>query len=339
MNFSARDSRVVVVSGWGGPEVLRVDRRSIPEPGTGEIRIHVHSAAVNPADALLRQGALGFLMGDLTGPFVPGLDVAGTVDAMGPGCSESFQLGDRVMAMVNPMSPLGGGYAEYVVVPEDWLAPAPGSVELAAAATLPMNGLTALQALDLLDLKSGSVLAITGGAGVLAGYLMQIARSRDIDVVADASPEDVGLVSTRGATKVIARGPQFAKQVRSTFPDGVDALVDTALLGPATLEAVRNAGTLARVRHHGEPGSYDVPAPPRGIRLADIFVPTYFGRQDKLAELRALVDHGVVLPQVADVLSADQAQEAHRRLDAGGVRGRLVLTFDPAATASPHPGS
>ncbi|MEV4300840.1 quinone oxidoreductase family protein [Microbispora rosea] len=311
---------------FGGPEVLRVVDLPEPHAGPGEVRVRVRAVAVNPADALLRSGALARLFTGVRAPYVPGMDVAGVVDEIGPGTETALAPGDPVMAMVHPIGPAAGGYAEYVVLPVGWVVRAPAGTDHTAAATLPMNGLTALLTLDRLALVPGSVLAVTGAAGTLGGYLVELGRHAGLNVVADASPADEDLVRRSGAADIVARGSDVAERIRARYPDGVAAIADTALVGPRLLHAVRHGGQYARFRTAGEPGGQEIDGGGR-VTVLTPFVPDYAGRTDKLEQVRLLAESGLLTPRVAGALPAAEAAEAHRRIEAGGLRGRLVLTF------------
>jgi NADPH:quinone reductase-like Zn-dependent oxidoreductase len=318
--------RAIGLYEFGGPDVLRVVDLPEPHAGPGEVRVRVHAAAVNPADTLVRAGVHEQALAKLPPPYVPGMDIAGVIDEIGPGTETELSPGEPVMAMVMPLGPAGGGYAEYVVLPAGWVVPAPAGIDHAAAATLPMNGLTAQLTLDRLELAPGSVLAVTGAAGTLGGYLVELGRHAGLTVVADAAPADEALVRQSGAAEVVARGPDVAERIRARHPDGVHAVADAALAGPRLLDAVRDGGSYVRFRTGGEPGGHDLDGDGR-IMVRTTFVPDYAGRTDKLHQIRRLAESGVLIPRVATTLPAAEAAEAHRRLEAGGVRGRLVLTF------------
>ncbi|MEU5910564.1 NADP-dependent oxidoreductase [Micromonospora sp. NPDC047527] len=319
---------------FGGPEVLRVVDVPEPHAGPGQVRIRVRAAAVNPADVLMRNGTQEWALAGVPSPYVPGMDVAGVVDEIGPDTDTSLGTGDPVMAMLLPFLPAddgsvayrGGGYVQYAVLPATSVVRAPDGFGHEAAATLPMNGLTALLAFDQLALPPGSTLAVIGAAGALGGYLVQLAAHAGLTVIADAAPADEQLVRELGATEVVPRGPDVVDSIRARYPGGVDAVADPALVGPQLLDAVRDGGTFIRFRQAEEPGGYPADIA-RGIKVLSPFVPEYDGRTDRLDEIRRLAGSGVLTPRIAEVLPADQASDAHRRLEAGGVRGRFVLTF------------
>src|SRR5262245_48462118 len=218
----------------GGPEVVQVVERDVRDPLEGEVRLAVRAAAVNPADMAVRQ----FGVEGVPPPWVPGMDAAGVVESAGAGV-DRVAVGDEVMAALSTRRPEGGAQAELVVVPAASMVHVPEGVTLEEAATLPMNGLTALHGLDLLGLVEGQSLAVAGGAGLLASYVIGIAKDRGLHVVADAFPDDEELVRGFGADVVLPRGDGLAAAVRDAFPDGVDAVFDTALLGRSIFPAIR----------------------------------------------------------------------------------------------------
>jgi NADPH2:quinone reductase len=317
--------RAVGFTRFGGPEVLEVLDLPDPRPGPGEVRIRVAAAAVNPTDTLLRDGTRADAMAGFGPPWIPGMDLAGVIDAVGPAASgpnpgPAWKVGDRVMAVVLPLRPGGGAQADRVVVPAASVAAAPKGFTLTEAATLPMNGLTARLALDELGLTAGQTLGVTGAAGALGGYVTEIAAAQGVRVIADAAPADEELVHGFGADVVVPRGPGVAQAIRAVVPDGVDGLVDGSLQHGEVLPAIRDGGGLAAVRAFS--GRAD-----RGITVHQIQVSRYATNRAALDDLRALAEEGVVSLRVAATFTAEHAGEAHRRLAAGGVRGRLVIVF------------
>jgi NADPH:quinone reductase len=308
--------RVVGFTEFGGPEVLGIHEVPDPRPGPGEVRIRVRAAAVNPTDVSYRAGLLG--AGDSQPPHVPGADAAGVIDALGKG--SAWRPGDAVMAMALPMSEYGGAYAEYLVGPDDSFVRIPADTSFEQASTLPMNGLTATQALELMALRPGQVVAVTGAAGTLGNYTVQLARRRGLTVVADASPKDAALVRSLGADHVVDRGDDVGSRIRAVFPGGVDAVVDTALLHEKAASALRDGGVFVSLRRwKGQPA--------RGIRYEAAWVYDDYRSQAKLDAVRQAVEDRALTPRVAGVMPAEKAADAHRLVEARGIRGRIVLTF------------
>ena len=311
--------RVIGVVDYGGPEALRIFEVPEPHAGAGQVRIRVQAATVNPTDTAVRNGARAEAQKEFAPPYVPGMEAAGLLDEIGEEVDTDLAIGDQVMAIVVPRGS-HGAYAEQVVVPVESVARIPSGASLVEAATLPMNGLTARLALDLLALRPGQVLAVTGAAGAFGGYVVQVAKAEGLRVIADASQADTALVRTLGADEVVARGVDVADRIRAIVPDGVDGLADGALLNARVLPAVRDGGALAAVRTV----SYDTE---RGITIHPVWVREYAREHDKLDGLRRQVEDGVITLRVAATFTPQNAAEAHRVLEAGGTRGRLVIEF------------
>jgi NADPH:quinone reductase len=309
--------RAVVITQPGDLDVLKVVDRPARKPGPGEVRIAVKAAAVNPTDVGLRERGGG----DLPGPWVPGMDAAGIVESVGPDV-DRLGVGDQVMAAVSPRRPEGGAQQELLIVPAASVVPVPDGATLIEAATLPMNGLTARLGLELLGLKAGDTLAVSGGAGQLASYVIPLAKEHGLRVIADAKPEDEELVRSFGADVVVPRGQGFTDAVLAAAPDGVDGLYDTALLRRAAFPAIRDGGQIVVVR--GWDGD-EVEA--RGIRVHPVMVATVLERTDWLEELRRLASDGRLKLRVANEFPPEEAAEAQRLMDAGGLRGRAVIVF------------
>ena len=165
-------SKAVTYKSRGGYEVIEFVERTVRAPAAGEVRIDVEAAAVNPADILLRDPASRLRdprFANLTSNIVPGMDAAGVIESVGPGVSR-LHPGQKVIAAVNPVRPEGGAQAQHIVVPAAAVVPAPEGVSLAQASILLMNGLTALNVLQIAALKKAQVLAISGGARLLGQY-------------------------------------------------------------------------------------------------------------------------------------------------------------------------
>jgi NADPH2:quinone reductase len=245
-----------------------------------------------------------------------GWDVAGVVDEIGPGVA-AFSSGDQVIGLSDHLDVSIGTHAEYVVLDADALAPAPPGVSAAAAATLPLNGLTAAQALDWFALEPGQSLLVTGAAGGLGGFAVELAALRGLRVVATASDRDEEEVRAFGAEWFVPRSADLAAEVRRLVPGGVDAALDAAVIGVRALDAVRNRGAFLAVVAGA------APYPLRGTRVGTVWI-----RADgaALAGLASLAERGRLRLRVADVLPLAEAAHAHERLEKGGLRGRLVLT-------------
>ena len=311
--------RGVGVVEFGGPEVLRVVGLADVHAWFGEVRIRVHAAAVSPTDTMLRNGSRADALRDVPPPYIPGMDIAGVIDEIGPGTETDLAVGDAVMAMVLPGGN-HGAYRESIVLSADSVVRAPAGASHAEASTLPMNGLTARQSLDQLALQPGQTLGVTGAAGCYGGYIVQLARAEGLRVIADASAADEQLVRDLGADIVVPRGDDISAQIRKVAPEGVDGLADGAVQNELAVGAIRDGGAYAAVRGWGGNGE-------RGINFHVTSVRTYDHRADLLDGLRRQTEDGQLTLRVYATYPAAQAADAHARLEAGGARGRCVIVF------------
>ncbi|MDY7103345.1 MAG: NADP-dependent oxidoreductase [Actinomycetota bacterium] len=307
----------VGVNEFGGPEALEVVELPERHAGPGEVRIRVHAAAVNPTDTYTRNGARAEQLAAEPPPYVCGMDAAGVIDEIGEGTATDLSVGDDVMAIVVPHGS-HGAYASSLVVPVGSVARMPKGATYAEAASLPMNALTARLALDLLALEPGSTLAVTGAAGAFGGYVVELARADGLRVIADASEADEELVAGLGADVIVRRGDDVAARIVAAVPGGVDGLADGSVQNELVVPAVRDGGAYASVR--GWPGTGE-----RDLAFHRVWVREYAQEQAKLDRLRQQVEEGSVTLRVAATYPAAEAAEAHRRLEAGGTRGRLII--------------
>lgn len=311
-------TRAVGVMEFGGPEKLQIVDVPLGHAGPGEVRVRVHAAAVNPTDTFIPTGIRVRRGEQPQFPYVPGMDIAGVVDEVGDDV-DSVAVGDRVMGIVVPERD-HGAYRESIVLPAESVTHAPKDSSHAEAASLPMNGLTARLALDLLALAPGQVLAVTGAAGAFGGYVVQLAKADGLTVIADAAEKDEQLVRELGADIVVRRGDDVADRFREHFPHGVDALADGAVLDEKSLSAVKDDGKVATVRFWKGNGERD-------LQFFPVMVRDYGENHEALDMLRAQAEDGIVGLRVAKVFPAEEAGDAQRMLAQGGVRGRIILEF------------
>jgi NADPH2:quinone reductase len=302
---------VAEVTAFGGPEVLRLAERPDPAAAPGEVLVRIRAANVNPTDLGVRSGQARARMPDLRPPFVPGWDLAGEVTAVGDRV-DGFATGDRVVGMI-PFGRIGGrvgAYAQAAAVDPDWLAPLPGELGDATAATLPLNALTARQALDLIAAPEGSTLLVTGASGAVGGFATQLAVRDGLRVLALASHGDEEWVGGLGAAEVLPRTTDLARI------GPVDAVLDAIPLGPPSTAALRDGAiaVFTRPPHPSEPD--------RDVRFQTVLV-----QSDPVA-LRALtldLVAGRLRTRVAEVLALSDAARAHELNEAGGLRGKVLL--------------
>ncbi|WP_336026622.1 NADP-dependent oxidoreductase [Geodermatophilus sp. FMUSA9-8] len=301
---------------FGGPGVLRYEDAEQPVPGPGQVRIRVAGTSFNGVDANIRGGNMQGPI-PVALPHTPGIDVAGTVDALGEGVTGPA-VGDAVVGFL-PMTE-DGAAAEYVLAPADVLAAAPTAVPLADAAALPIVGLTAYQALfEHAGLQPGQRVLVNGAGGAVGGYAVQLARAAGAHVIATASPRSADRVRADGASEVV---DHTAGDVASAVTEPVDVVLNLAPVEPEQLAAlaglVRNGGVLVNT-------TVWMPAPSdeaRGVRGIDLFV-----RSDpaQLAELVARVDRGELRIAVAERVPLARLADLHARAADGGISGKAVV--------------
>lgn len=301
---------------YGGPEVLRYEDVEQPVPGAGQVRVRVAGTSFNPVDDGIRGG---WLQGPfpVTLPHVPGIDVAGTVDALGEGVT-GLQVGDEVVGFLPMVA--DGASAEYVVAPVEVLTAAPRGIPLSDAAALPEVGLTAWQAVvEDAGLTAGQRVLVNGAGGAVGGYAVQIAKAHGATVIAVGSPRSSEALAALGADEVVDR---TAGDVVAAVGEPVDVLLNLAGVGADALRElaglVRDGGVVVNT----------VPATPapadeaRGVRGVDVFV-----RNDaaQLGRLVGMVDRGELRVDVARRVALADLASVHAEADAGTLRGKVVV--------------
>ncbi|WP_149262618.1 NADP-dependent oxidoreductase [Actinomadura sp. K4S16] len=301
---------------YGDPDVLRYEDAEQPVPGAGEVRIRVAATSFNPVDASIRGGGMRGPI-PVTLPHTPGLDVAGTIDALGEDV-DGFEVGDEVIGFL-PMTG-DGAAAEYVLAPAEVLTPAPKNVPLADAAALPLVGLTAWQALyDQAKLADGQRVLVNGAGGAVGGYAVQLAKRAGAHVIATAGPRSAERVRAAGADEVV---DHTATALSSAVTEPVDVVLNLAPVDPDQLAAmpalVRPGGVIVNT-------TVWMPAPTdeeRGVRGVNLFVRSDAGQLSRLVDL---VDSGELRVDVAERVPLAELPALHARAAAGEVSGKVVV--------------
>jgi len=234
---AVKNSRIVVTA-FGGPEVLKYIEEALPEPGHAEVRVKVLAAGVAYADVLMCRG---LYPGTPPPPFTPGYDLVGEIEALGEGVTQ-FTLGQRVGAMT-----VRGAYSRYAIVPAALLVPVPESLDPAEAVCLILNYVTAYQMLHrIAKVSSGQRILIHGAAGGVGTALLQLGALHGLTMYGTASKSKQGEIVSAGGIAIDYRAEDFSKRVRELSPDGVDAVFD-AVGGTnwwRSYRLVRRGGTL-----------------------------------------------------------------------------------------------
>jgi NADPH:quinone reductase-like Zn-dependent oxidoreductase len=307
--------RAITLNEFGGPDVLRMQELPDPVPGPDGVVVRVRAAGVNPVDYKIRAGHLkGAFPYHL--PLVPGWDVAGVVEAVGPAVTR-FAVGDEVMAYARKDHIQWGTYAELVRVREESAAHKPAALTFAQAGALPLAGLTALQSLNAVDVGPADVVLVHAAAGGVGHLAVQIARALGaVRVIGTASLPNHDFLWSLGAD-AIEYGPDLPERL-AKFAGG-DGRVDAATdyVGGQSLEQspalVRSA-----TRHVSV---VDPKVKEQGGRY--VFVRPNGGQLKALGELAT---DGRLRVEVTREFPLEQAAEAHRLLEEGHVRGKIVLT-------------
>lgn len=305
--------RAIQVSEFGGPEVLRLVDVDPPKPIPTELLVEVHAAGVNPVDWKTREGR-GAAGATGPPPFILGWDVAGVVKEVGRGVT-IYEPGDRVFGM--PWFPrAAGAYAEFVTAPSRQFARMPDGLSFEQAAALPLAALTAWQALvDTAQLGDGQTVLINGATGGVGHLAVQIAKARGARVVGTARSQNHDFLRELGADECV----DYTQVELQDAASDVDLVLDFVGgdASRAALDTVREGGMLISVPG-GADDSVTAEGEKRGIRVTGILVEP---DGHALGELAGLNVH------VHETLPLEEAARAHELLQAGGLRGKLVLTL------------
>jgi NADPH:quinone reductase-like Zn-dependent oxidoreductase len=305
--------RAIMVSKPGGPDVLTIGDTEMPQPGPGDVLVRVVAAGVGPWDSYLRSGIMPAPM-----PLTPGGEFAGTVVG-DTGDAAAFADGEPVYGTPG----LTGCYAQYVTCPAEQLAPIPAGLDGMDAAAAPIDGLTALQGLtDVLGIGAGDDVLITAGAGGLGHFAVQIARLLGANVIATASPHNHDFLHELGAAEVV-------DHTRADWPDQVRALTG----GGADRVQVCAMPTVSGAARAARDGAVIATAVPADGDFPDAERVTwhhYIGqpRGSSLIRMAPWFDDGSLEVRIARRFFWSDAPAAHREIDTGHTRGKLLLIVD-----------
>lgn len=304
--------KAIVVHEYGGPEVLRYENAAKPSLTEDDILVRVEAVGVSPGEAKIRQGDFAEYH---TLPFILGYDVAGVVVEVARDVVDA-QIGDAVYT--NCDSTRSGGYAEFVAVRASEVAPRPRSLDAVQAASVPLAGLTAWQALsDVAHLTPGQRVLVHGAGGAVGSFAVQFAKVMGGVVVATASGDDLEYVRSVGADTVV----DYKTQRFEDYAQDMDVVLDTigGETGKRSFSVLKPGGLLITFS-----------APPDTKAAETQGVRTHFMGVEpnaaQLGQIADLIDSGKVRTRVGLVLPLSEARQAHERLALGGTRGKIVLT-------------
>jgi NADPH:quinone reductase len=231
--------RAVTIDQPDTPPMLREDLPE-PAPADNEVLVRVHASSVNPVDNSIAAGLLAQMGVEYDYPVILGRDYAGVVEQTG-GAVSQYRPGDQVYGFLLHANPAAheGAWAELITVTEELsIASAPDGIDLAIAGATPLAGITAMTAIDALDVSHGDLLLVAGATGGVGSLAVQLAAKAGATSVAPALPEDEEYLRGLGVTEVLPRDGDIAAAVRERYPDGVDALLDLINYTPGTYDAV-----------------------------------------------------------------------------------------------------
>ncbi|MDI1445697.1 NADP-dependent oxidoreductase [Polyangium sp. 6x1] len=314
--------RAIAIEQFGGPETLKPVDLPTPEPGPGEVRIRIAASGINPVDWKIREGYLTKALPHRF-PLIPGWECAGTIDALGMGTSR-FERGEAVYVYARKPEVQGGTYAEYVVVPESFVAAKPKSLLLHEAASVPLAALTAYQALFRRPgVGPGATVLVHAASGGVGMFGVQLAKNAGAKVIGTAGPDNQDFIRSLGVDHAIDyRAGDVRAAVRAIAPEGVDVVFDC--VGGETLalsyELAARGGRLV--------GVVDTPnqdeAKARGIDAYYHFVEP---NGEELATIGALLDAGKIRTHVSAIFSLADAALAQEKSREGRTRGKAVIVL------------
>ncbi len=305
--------KAIRIHGFGGPEVLKYEDAPQPIPAADEVLIKVHASGVNPIDWKIRDGHAKGLF-PINFPLTPGWDVSGEIEKVGSDIL-NFRLGDEVYSRPDPTR--NGTYAEYVVVKADQVNHKPKSINHDKAAAIPLAGLTAWQGLFTHgQLGEGQRVLIHAAAGGVGTYAVQFAKWKGAYVIGTASDDNIDFLYELGADEVIDyKNEKFEEEVSD-----VDLVFD--LIGGDTqkrsLQVIKKGGRLITT----VAPENNEEAKSKNIHIEGFMAKSLPGDLQQIADL---VDSGKVKPIIDEIFSLEQAAEAHKKIEKGHTRGKIVL--------------
>jgi NADPH:quinone reductase-like Zn-dependent oxidoreductase len=292
-----------------------------PEPGPGEVRVAVKASSVNGFDVFVASGMAKGIM-EHRYPVIVGKDHAGVVDAVGEGV-DRFSSGDEVMGIAPPEQHVGRGtYASSLVVPaEGFIERKPASLSFEQAASVGLAALTALVAVKAVGASAGKVVLVAGATGGVGSYAVQMAARRGATVIATSLPEDEEWIRSLGASEVVDYRSDVADTVRTSHPDGIDALIDAVNRGDAhgsLADLVKKGGYVASTTGSADAEALDV----RGVGAANVFAQ---GDPADFTEVVRMAGDGELQVPIKRTFSFEELPEALGLVGSRSSRGKFAI--------------
>ncbi len=340
MNPQYRGSTVIktmkaaAIQQWGSANEFEIIDVPLPDLADDDILVKVAYAGINPADWKIRAGFLSEVLVNTTFPYVVGLDAAGVVVATGSDAGE-FTRGQRVLCATNFFQGKPGAYAEYLVVNKRKVASIPERMSFKTAAAIPIAGVTAWQALFAVDkgaLQSGQKVLINGAAGGLGSFAVQFAKWAGADVATTSSDANLSYLISLGSDLPINYKTQnIHTEIDKWAPQGVDLVIDAISAGSLgdVFALLRPGGKLISIATLNADGDVQrdiAEAEKRGVtKIYASINDDQMGKE--LETIVKLIASGKVMSPPIESFELDQVNQAHKKIEDGHVRGKLVLSI------------
>ncbi|WP_245964504.1 NADP-dependent oxidoreductase [Rufibacter immobilis] len=309
--------RAAYYEAFGSADQIKVGELEVPELKEGEVLVRIKAAAVNPVDSAVREGHLKQFL-PINFPAIPGWDVAGVVEDRGFS-ARRFAVGDEVYAYARRPLVQHGTFAEYIALPESYLARKPQNLSFEETAGIPLVGLTAYQSLfDAGNLQAGQTVLILGASGGIGTLGIQLAKNCGATVIGVASQKNHAFMQELGAHHTIDyNGQDVGEAVKAIAPDGVDLIFDAASGETLTqsLKALKPDGKLVSILNQGQ----DLD---KNLNFQYVFVEPNSAELDILCEL---AEAGKLKVHVSQTYPLDQAAEAMRQIETHHTKGKIVI--------------
>lgn len=302
------------VHGYGGPEAVRIEETTLPDPKAGEVLVRVQAAGINPIDWKIRAGYLKDVM-PLPTPFTLGVDFAGVVEAFGPAVS-GFEVGQAIYGEAPVFKGASGSFAQALIAKSGNIAPRPSNTDAVEAAALPLAGVSALQAMEALVVTEGRKVLIHGGGGGIGSLAIQMAKHFGAWVATTVSADDVEYVKSLGADRIINYRTERFDELLS----GLDGVFDT-VGGDSyarSFKVLRNQGRLVSLLERPREDLMGQSGVVASVQFTDVTT-------QRLAKLTDLVQRGIVKVHIDRTFPLEAAAAALRHLEKESPRGKVVL--------------
>lgn len=302
------------VHDYGGPEAVRIEETTLPDPKAGEVLVRVQAAGINPIDWKIRAGYLKDVM-PLPMPFTLGVDFAGVVEALGPAVS-GFEVGQVIYGEAPVFKGASGSFAQGLIAKSGNIAARPSNTDAVEAAALPLAGVSALQAMEAIVVTEGRKILIHGGGGGIGSLAIQMAKHFGAWVATTVSADDVEYVKSLGADRIINYRTERFDELLS----GLDGVFDT-VGGDSyarSFKVLRKQGRLVSLLERPREDLMGQSGVVASVQFTDVTT-------QRLAKLTDLVQRGIVKVHIDRTFPLEAAAAALRHLEKESPRGKVVL--------------